>query len=280
MKIFQLFLSVLLLTPSLYAEPKNLAVQDVDFEYVRDQNTVRVRVAVQKDQFVSVKEKNDSKYEIRFYVQKASDKGSAPRIMDKTDYYLNNPVSSYTLSPKQACPTDGNYRARIWLSVRHSDSGKPNKNYNNYDETYNYTCYKDKAEKLVLAEKYKLSDSDKDDVDDQLNLTVEADADEWKNISKSSGYVAIELYALRDGAKFRVNKDKKYEMKSAKASYTASIKKVCGDMDLFDSIFGKDVEVSCSAKAVTKTGEVNTAYLPYQCSGISVTCVSDWLDTE
>lgn len=263
---------VLGLSFSLSAFATKLSVRDVDFRFLQRENTVRVDIDLQREQFKSITDRHNSKIEIRFYSAPASNRGSPPRIMKNKDYYLSSAASSYTLSSAEACPSSGKYQAKIWLSVRHQND-KPNNDYETYEESYKYTCRGKALTKLDLTHDFKLEDSDRDGDNDQLNLVLEDDKNQFKDI-KGRGYdIEVRLYAERDGRKYRIGKEKTYKMASAKSSFTFKNKTLCGDIHgLFEAIFGKSVSVSCKASVIDRDGDEVDAYDDYECRSEYIVC--------
>lgn len=278
-------LAVLILGPTLLAaEPKNLSIQDIEFSTieVNQSDTVRARIMMQAAQFKSISEKS-LKVEVRFYSGKQ--KGQEKRIMEEKTYFLTNAISSFQLSPKEACPAPGNYFAKVWLSVRNNDNKyTANDGYKTYQESYPYTCLdRKKLQALKVNTEFKVSNPDMNSggrVYNTLNLLVElTNSSQWQAVKNDGGNFEVRLYVNRDGQKIRMKKDKQYLMQSQKASYAFNIKDLCGDIqksfwaELFESETTKEIEVSSRVTVLEKNGTRDSGYDEFNSKPVKFLCV-------
>lgn len=278
LKALFLFLTLPFLT---MAEPKNLSVEDVDFDLIRmnrDRETVNVRITWQRDQFISIRDRNDSKIEARFYVSKK--RGQEKRIMKEKDYYLPSAISSFTLSPREACSTPGTHWARVRFLVQ-TNQGQRNNNYELWKDSdagsFSYAC-RDKNEfnDLNINAQLKLKDQDDDGRNDQLNLLLDMDPNQLNRIQRTEGSVHLELFAYRDNQKVRI-KNKAYNVKQAKSSYIFSLRDFCGEIQNFWDWLGgtKEVAASCRVTVQTENGGLDHRYGDYICPQERFTCIFD-----
>lgn len=249
-------------------EKKTLSVEDVDFGYSDSQSTVLVDVAYKKSQFKKITEKKDSVIEIRFYAAPASEKGSLPRIMKDRRYFLPSAISSFTLRPSEACPSAGAYKAKIWLSVRHDDGNNysPNDNYETFEANYKYVCIDKYASSLKLSNTFNLGDQNNDGYADQVNLVLDMNKNQFRDLKDDGKEVEVTLYAHQNGTKVRVGKKKPYKMSSAKSSFSFSASALCGEMDdIWDWAFGKAVGVSCKVRVFNSDKTLDHTHTSYTC---------------
>lgn len=262
-----------LLPLTLFAEPKNLSIQDVDFETIQvraDGNklkdTVQVKVLWQRDQFNSI-QKKDLKAEIRFYA--GANKGSLPRIMKDERQYVTTRSDEFTLDADEACPKAGKYFAKIWLSIRNNDGKRSaNEDYKNYEETYPYTCIdRAKIQQIRASTDFKLADPIDRYNYKQLNLLVDVSNDQFERVSKEKDKFEVRMYSYRDNKKYRIGKEKTYLItRPNRESFSFRIKELCGELDgVLENVFGKEVEVGCRITVIDGEGSRNPSWDEFSC---------------
>lgn len=258
------------------ANLKQLSIQDVEFDPIvvntsqGKLDTVRVNVLWQRDQFQSIDNKN-LKIEARFYSGK--DKSQAKRIMKDRDYYLESRSSSFTLAPKEACPSSGKYWAKVWFSVRNKDDSR-NNSYDDYEEYYRYTCLdRNKVEPIRAESSFELANQ-VGRTFKQLNLLVDVSDKQYNRVKGMGEKIEVRLYSIRDDRLYRVGKAKaKYLNNPGKNSFSFNIKDLCGDMSgIWNEIFGKEVEVTCRLSVVDGAGNLNENFEVYNCPTEKFVC--------
>ena len=268
-QLFSHFVWLLCLPVFLWAEPKNLAVEDVSWQF---DNTVKVKITLQEAQFVSIYDLHNSQIEVRFYVGKNI--SNAKRVMTGKSYYMQYPKTSFNLVQKEACPAPGKYWAQIWLSVRYKD-GELNDRYEDWYNTkhgsFSYTCSGYKAD-LKISSDFKTVDSNQDGWKDQLNLILKMDKDQYSKIQDSGSKVMLELFAHRDHEKILM-KNRVYTLKQAASSYTLPTDEFCGELRHWWRNGGdKTVGASCHLYVKNSNGNIDERYADYNCPRETFIC--------